>query len=289
MNPKVYSVKSRWKTFRANLHEAKKDEYGINMVDLMIWLVVAALLMAGALQGISYYQKAARKAQGLPENIEPVEVAPTPPPAPKTQIDFPWEVILGVGLIAGMLISGIWGGILITNKIKAANLAIKKNLLGWKEIMDNHTRIRAEWMTYETDLLKMIDYPMLTDMSEPVTIELHKALKNAVLHSPKSLKGLDRVSFVDSDYAKAVSELDTAWHVAESKAKLANWSKFDKEEQKSLQRAKDLLNLAMDSGATASERQISYKAAMKALKGLINAPEKTILTIEDKIRLAVAA
>lgn len=287
MNPKGYTLKSRWNTFRAAFHEAKKDNNGFTLIDVMIALIVMALLMAAVLSGITAIVKTKRKEAGIPESPEPV--VPTPAPAPRAQIDFPWEVILGFGLIVGMLISGIWAGILITQKVKATSLAIKKNLLGWKEIMDNHNRIRSEWMTYETDLLKMIDYPMLTDMGEPVTIELHKALKNAVMHSPKSLKGLDRVPFADSDYAKAVSELDTAWHVAESKAKLANWSKFDKEEQKNLQRAKDLLNLAMDSGATPSERQISYKAAMKALKGIINAPEKTILAIEDKIRLAVAA
>lgn len=32
---------------------------GINMVDLMMWLVIAALLLAAAIQGIGYYQKAA--------------------------------------------------------------------------------------------------------------------------------------------------------------------------------------------------------------------------------------
>jgi uncharacterized protein with LGFP repeats len=34
------------------------DNRGINMVDLMMWLVIAALLLAAALQGIGYYQKA---------------------------------------------------------------------------------------------------------------------------------------------------------------------------------------------------------------------------------------
>jgi len=35
------------------------DQDGINMVDLMMWLVIAALLLAAAIQGIGYYQKAA--------------------------------------------------------------------------------------------------------------------------------------------------------------------------------------------------------------------------------------
>lgn len=38
-------------------HRLKQD--GINMVDLMMWLVIAALLLAAAIQGIGYYQKAA--------------------------------------------------------------------------------------------------------------------------------------------------------------------------------------------------------------------------------------
>lgn len=36
-----------------------KAQYGINMVDLMMWLVIAALLLAAAIQGIGYYQKSA--------------------------------------------------------------------------------------------------------------------------------------------------------------------------------------------------------------------------------------
>ena len=35
------------------------DQSGINMVDLMMWLVIAALLLAAALQSIGFYQKAA--------------------------------------------------------------------------------------------------------------------------------------------------------------------------------------------------------------------------------------
>lgn len=37
----------------------RSDQSGINMVDLMMWLVIAALLLAAAIQGIGYYQKAA--------------------------------------------------------------------------------------------------------------------------------------------------------------------------------------------------------------------------------------
>lgn len=35
----------------------RSDQIGINMVDLMMWLVIAALLLAAAIQGIGYYQQ----------------------------------------------------------------------------------------------------------------------------------------------------------------------------------------------------------------------------------------
>jgi Tfp pilus assembly protein PilE len=49
---------------RARLAESERSasllsQFGINMVDLMMWLVIAALLLAAALQGIAYYQQAA--------------------------------------------------------------------------------------------------------------------------------------------------------------------------------------------------------------------------------------
>lgn len=43
----------------AQIRRGGGQQEGINMVDLMMWLVIAALLLAAAIQGIGYYQKAA--------------------------------------------------------------------------------------------------------------------------------------------------------------------------------------------------------------------------------------
>lgn len=42
-----------------SLERPDTNQRGINMVDLMMWLVIAAMLLAAALQAIGYYQKAA--------------------------------------------------------------------------------------------------------------------------------------------------------------------------------------------------------------------------------------
>lgn len=62
---KEHTMKTAQTRVASNLKGARgsnrfsADERGINMVDLMMWLVVAALLLAAALQGIGYYQKGA--------------------------------------------------------------------------------------------------------------------------------------------------------------------------------------------------------------------------------------
>jgi Tfp pilus assembly protein PilE len=45
--------------FQMRFERRELDQAGINMVDLMMWLVIAALLLAAALQGIGFYQRAA--------------------------------------------------------------------------------------------------------------------------------------------------------------------------------------------------------------------------------------
>ena len=63
---KIYGSMDTLNVLRANLEsktsgsiEGRLAQLGINMVDLMMWLVIAALLLAAALQGIGYYQQAA--------------------------------------------------------------------------------------------------------------------------------------------------------------------------------------------------------------------------------------
>ena len=56
---KVLILKSLFTMPPTGMPLKRPDQRGINMVDLMMWLVIAALLLAAAIQGIGYYQKAA--------------------------------------------------------------------------------------------------------------------------------------------------------------------------------------------------------------------------------------
>lgn len=269
--------------FRSRLTHLSRSESGeiiqtIIMVAIMgIMTLIVVNLMSAAIQ---------EKAE-IPDTVpEPV---PAPQVAPSAGDGIPLGsfvlVLLGLVLL-GALVTGV---VMISKKISTAKVVSAANIAGWQALSAHHNNIRSEWMAYETDILKMVDFPLLSDMSEPVTIRLHEALHNANLHAPKNIKAMRNISFESSSYNNAVKELDTAFRAAESKARLTSWNKFTMEEKKRLQRAKDLLAMAMDKASTSSERQVAYKQAIKTLNGLIEVPKATILALENTTQLALTA
>ena len=266
--------------------DMRRNESGFTLVDLMMAMCIIGVLSLVPMTMLANSAKKKREAAGIEDNA-PIVPEPVVPSAPAPE--FPLGMVLGIGVSLLLLAGLVWAGFIIFRKVSEANRVASKNLYGWQTLVDHHGKIRSEWMAYETDILKIVDFPLLSDMSEPVTIKLHEALRKASLHEPKNIKSLSRVPFNGSEYDVAVQELDTAFRAAESKARLSSWNKFTVEEKKRLQRAKDLLAMAMNGASTPSERQSAYKQAMKALQGLIEVPKATILAIESNTQLALVA
>ena len=266
--------------------DMRRNESGFTLVDLMMAMCIIGVLSLVPMTMLANSAKKKREAAGIEDNA-PIVPEPVVPSAPAPE--FPLGMVLGIGVSLLLLAGLVWVGFIIFRKVSEANRVASKNLYGWQTLVDHHGKIRSEWMAYETDILKIVDFPLLSDMSEPVTIKLHEALRKASLHEPKNIKSLSRVPFNGSEYDVAVQELDTAFRAAESKARLSSWNKFTMEEKKRLQRAKDLLAMAMNGASTPSERQSAYKQAMKTLQGLIEVPKATILAIESNTQLALVA
>lgn len=201
----------------------------------------------------------------------------------------PWELF---GFVTGVLVVfglAIVGTVFVIPQIKKNANTKSENTRAWKELVKRHDDIRSQWASYEMDMSKLIDLPLMTDMREPVIIALHKALKTASSVAPKSQAKFGYTPVQDSAFLKAVNELEIAFHTAEQTAKKVAWSKFSKEERRNLSTAKKLLSLAVDSGASPAERQAAYRRVFKELQGLIEFPEKARLEIEARHHLALAA
>jgi hypothetical protein len=152
-----------------------------------------------------------------------------------------------------------------------------------RRVIEEHTRTEARWLEYELDFAKLLDFPLMTDMRDPLTTGFHKAKIRADLLRPFKAEDLldDRESA--ERYLAAVADYVTAFNAAESEAIRRRRSEFSREDQQRLARAQSLLRVASDTAAAPQERQNAYDLAGKELDGLIVLPAATQAGIERGI------
>lgn len=158
-----------------------------------------------------------------------------------------------------------------------------KNLRELKKVIDAHGQTDARWLDYEIDVAKLLDFPLMTDMRNPLTTEFHKVRRRADLLRPDSAEDLDGDREAQLEYRDAVHEYVTAFDVAEAEAIRLRRSTFSDEDQQRIARAQSLLRLAEDDGATPQERQSAYAKAKVELDGIIALPAVTRASIERKL------
>jgi hypothetical protein len=146
-----------------------------------------------------------------------------------------------------------------------------------------HDRTDTRWLDYEIDITKLLDYPLMTDMRDPLTERFHRAKLRADLLRPADAGDLLEDSAAAREYRDAVEEYVTAFDVAEAEAMRRRRSGFSREEQQRLSRAHSTLRIATDSAATPQERERAFEVARRELDGLIVLPERTRAAIERGI------
>jgi hypothetical protein len=150
-------------------------------------------------------------------------------------------------------------------------------------VLAQHDRTDTRWLDYEIDIAKLLDFPLMTDMRDPLTIAFHKARRRADLLRPDSVEQILGDRDAQLEYRDSVHDYVSAFDVAEAEAIRRRRSDFSAEGQERLARAQHLLRLASDGGATPQERQNAYSRAQKELDGLIVLPTTMRASIERKI------
>lgn len=154
------------------------------------------------------------------------------------------------------------------------------------KLLEAHSRADARWLDYEVDIAKLLDFPLMTDMRDPLTVAFHKAKRRADLlrpDRPQDVAALAGDRAAQSEYRNAVHEYISAFEIAEAEAIRRRRSDFSDDEQQRMARAQNLLHLAQDEAATREERQIAYARAGRELNGLIVLPAQARASIERRI------
>lgn len=150
-------------------------------------------------------------------------------------------------------------------------------------VLQQHSSTDARWLEYELDPAKLLDFPLMTDMGDPLTMRFHKAKLRAELLRP--LRAEDLLDDPESAerYLSAVEEYVTAFNAAEAEATRRRRTDFTVQAQQRLARAQSLLRVASDDAATANEREHAYQLACRELDGLVVLPAVTRAQIERGI------
>lgn len=149
-------------------------------------------------------------------------------------------------------------------------------------VMATHDTVNRRWLDYELDVRKLIDFPMMTDVREPLTVAFLRAKRDADALRPVSAADVGAKSRWD-DYRNAVNAFGTAFDVAEKEAHRIKDSAFSEPERHRLSTAKKLINIADDDAASPAERQSAYKRARRELDGIMVLPDVTVAALEQKI------
>lgn len=151
------------------------------------------------------------------------------------------------------------------------------------KVLHRHDETDARWLSYETDVAKLLDFPVMTDMRDPLTLGFHKAKSRADLLRPADLEHILDDRSAQLEYRDAVGDYVAAFDVAETEAIRRRRSDFSAADQERLARAQSLLRLAADSGATPQERRSAYGRARKELDGIIVLPATARAAIQSKV------
>ncbi|WP_104178941.1 hypothetical protein [Arthrobacter sp. B0490] len=148
-----------------------------------------------------------------------------------------------------------------------------------------HDEVDRKWLSYELDAAKLIDYPTMTDVREPLTVAFLRAKRVADSLRPEDRTGVSAEDL--AEYRSAVTSYDVAFQVAETEARRVRASGFTAAERQRLETARKLVTVAVDDAATAAERQTAYRRARRELDGLIVLPDATISDLEERIAGAI--
>lgn len=146
-------------------------------------------------------------------------------------------------------------------------------------LVATHDAINKRWLDYELDVGKLIEFPLMTDVREPLTVAFLRAKREADGMRPDSAADVASPTRLEA-YRKAVNSFAVALDVAEREARRIRDSKFTGPERERLATARQLLRIAGDHAATPAERQAAYKRARRELDGLIVLPDAAVAALE---------
>lgn len=207
--------------------------------------------------------------------------------APATSFDPTLPLtLLGFPVAAFVLIK--FAGMPIVSSIRSRKRRKAAHAQTWTELFKHKSDLMTQWSRYETDIALMIDYPIMTDYTDPVIQKVIAAMQK--MRRAETLHiDMSQASAEGSALQSAVDEFEIAFVAAEKYAKRYGQSNLQPAEIKKLSAARQALNIILDGESPAYEVNAAYKSLRGSLKGIIDLPQQAIASLEQITRKSLEA
>lgn len=145
----------------------------------------------------------------------------------------------------------------------------------WESANSRRDAALVAWSRYETDVSLLIEYPVMTDYSDPVIREVIVAMQGI----REAERGTDPVHL-----HLAVDRFEIALRTAENYARRCGQSKLTEAERGKLATARAALNLLLDGGASPTEVEGAYRSLRRSLRGIIDLPAQAAADLDARAR-----
>lgn len=145
-------------------------------------------------------------------------------------------------------------------------------------LFNHYEEVKGLVDAYQTDIVKIIKYPLMTDRTDGYTNAMITALRRATRASQE----IDSKEGIDT-FKTAVEGLEEKFLAAESNAMKMTDTMFSHEDIKRTAKAKDLLSIASNEASSENEKKVAFLQGFKQLEGLIVVPD----TAKDAFRNSI--
>ncbi|ACL42007.1 hypothetical protein Achl_4056 (plasmid) [Pseudarthrobacter chlorophenolicus A6] len=251
--------------FRSARGESPAGIWGQLVMGLVMIVVPMTLpVVANALNG---GLGEGEQVQEAPAHEQPAESSPATP------ADLSWipALLVGIGVLAALAAIGVGLFHYYSKSLRPAMRKSRSEALTAATLVAEARKTLAgvilDSASYETDLAKQIDYPIMTDVSEPLVGKYVREMRHAQELERALMK---KPPLADAErFSSTVTGLKVSYEAAVRRAEKIRWSSFTASEQKRLKDARTALDLIQDASTTPEQRNAQYRRIAKLLDGLI--------------------
>ena len=141
--------------------------------------------------------------------------------------------------------------------------------------------VKSAYAAYELDARKLLTYPALIDPMDSISVAWYEAFAQACALEPEYPERCppDHAG----QFITATLAAEKAWETAEANARAVALDHLDAGQRNRIRRARRALDIALDPGAPAGERDAALAATLELIQGILELPTATSRRLRQAI------